>query len=72
MFTLQCTLQKPTLFLKRKPNDIHTSAVNVHVKPLWEAKTNAQFSLYTYVVTTYYIFYLTKFDKSMTHEINMC
>jgi hypothetical protein len=54
------------------PNDIHTSVVNVHAKPLWEAKTNAKFILYPYVFASYNIFYLTKIDKSMTQEINMC
>jgi hypothetical protein len=65
-------ITKPKLFFKRKPNDIHTSVVNVHAKPLWEAKTNAKFILYPYVLASCNTFYLTKIDKSMTQEINMC
>lgn len=32
------------------------SVVNVHAKPLWEVKKNAQFILYPYVVPSYYTF----------------
>jgi len=69
LFVSQCTIWKPTLFLKRKPNDIQTIVFNIHVKPLREANTHAQFILDPYVTTDYYIFYLTKIDKSITQEM---
>jgi hypothetical protein len=36
-------IQKSTLFLKRKPNDICTNVFGIHVGPLWGANTNAQY-----------------------------
>ncbi len=41
LITLQCTLQKPTLFFKQKPNDIPTNVFNIHIGPLWEANVDA-------------------------------
>ncbi len=43
ILALQCMIQKPTLFLKHKPNDIQTNAFNIHAKPLWKTNTYAQF-----------------------------
>jgi hypothetical protein len=34
---LWSTFQKPTLFLKRKVNDIQTNVFNTHATPIWEA-----------------------------------
>jgi len=69
LFVSQCTIWKPTLFLKHKPNDIQTNVFNIHVRPLWEANTHAQFILDPYVVVVYYTFYLTKIDKFITQEM---
>jgi len=41
LFTSQCTLQKPTSFLKHKPNNIQINVFNIHLGLLWEAITNA-------------------------------
>jgi len=41
LLTLQCTLQKPTLFFKQKPNDIPTNVFNILIGPLWEANIYA-------------------------------
>jgi hypothetical protein len=38
---LQHTIQKPTLFLKRKPNDIHINVFGIHARPLWGANIDA-------------------------------
>jgi hypothetical protein len=43
-------IQKPTLFLKQKPNDIRTNVFGIYVKVLWEANTSAQYILDPYVV----------------------
>jgi hypothetical protein len=69
MIALQCTLCKPTLFFKHKPNDICTNVFNIHGRPLWEANTNRQFTLNPYDIVAYCISYLTKVDKYVTHEI---
>jgi hypothetical protein len=71
LFALQFAIWKPTLFLKCKPNHIWTNAFSIHVGPLWEANTNAQFILYPYATTTYCSFYLTKVDKSITREMRI-
>jgi hypothetical protein len=42
--------------------------INKHVGLLWEANTNAQYILNPYVAATYYIYYLTKVNKSMTKK----
>jgi hypothetical protein len=60
LLTLQCTLQKPTLFFKQKPNDIPTNVFSIHIGPLWEANINAQYILNSYAIASYCIFYLTK------------
>jgi len=54
---------------KHKPWDIHTNIFNIHVRPLWEANTNAQFILDPNVVVIYCIAYLTKIDKFVTCEM---
>jgi len=69
MIALQSTLCKPTLFLKHKPNDICRNVFNIHGKILWDANTNAQFILNPYDIAAYCIYYLTKVDKYVTHEI---
>jgi hypothetical protein len=63
LLALQCTLWKPTLFLKCKPCDIRINSFSIHVGPLWEANIDAQYILDPYATTTYYISYLTKVDK---------
>jgi hypothetical protein len=42
---------------------------NIYAWPLWEANKNGQFILYLYVIVIYCISYLTKVDKSITHEM---
>jgi len=37
LFTLQCTLHKPTIFLKHKPNDIRINIFNTSVNPVHNA-----------------------------------
>jgi hypothetical protein len=69
MFALQCTLCKPTLFFKCKPNDIRTNVFSIHGRRLWEINTYAQFILDPYVVVACCISYLTKVDKYVTHEM---
>jgi hypothetical protein len=38
-------IQKPTLFLKRKPNDIYINGFGIHARPLWGTNTDAQYIL---------------------------
>jgi len=37
IFALWSIFKKPTLFLKRKVNDIPTNSFNIHATPIWEA-----------------------------------
>ncbi len=53
-------LQKLTLFLKWKPNDIWTNVYNTHGGPLCEANI---------VVASYCTSFLTEVDKSITQEM---
>jgi hypothetical protein len=69
LLTLQCTLWKPTLFLKCKPCDIRINSFSIHVGPLWEANTNAQYILDPYATIIYHIFNLTKVDKFLMKEM---
>jgi hypothetical protein len=69
LLALQCTLWKPTLFLKRKPCDVYINVFSICVGPLWETNTYAQFVLNSYVVITYCISYLIKVDKFVTREM---
>jgi hypothetical protein len=69
LFALQCTIHKPTLFFKHKPNDIRTNIFSIYVGTLWEANNNAQFIFDPYADVAYYIFYLTKIDKYVTQKM---
>jgi hypothetical protein len=69
LLALQCTIQKLTLFLKHKPNDIQTNVFSIHARLLRETNINAQFILNPYITITYCTFYLTKVDKYMTREM---
>jgi hypothetical protein len=62
-------LQKPTLFLKCKPCDIHTNSFNIHVGPLWEENKYAQYILNPYVIAAYCTFVITKGDKFVMKEM---
>jgi hypothetical protein len=59
------------LFLKHKWNDIRTNAFSIHVGPLWEINIDAQFIVDPYTLVVYYIFYLTKVDKSIMWEMQI-
>ncbi len=61
LLALQCIIQKPTLFLKHKPNDRQTNVFSIHAGPLWEINIDQQFILNPYAILVYFIFYLTKF-----------
>jgi hypothetical protein len=41
LLALQCTLQKPTLFLKCKPDDICTNIFSIHARLLCETNIDA-------------------------------
>jgi hypothetical protein len=69
LLALWSTLQKPTLFLKCKPCDIHTNSFNIHVRPSWEANTYVQYILDPYAIISYYTSYLIKVDKFMMKEM---
>jgi hypothetical protein len=58
---LRSNVQKPTLFLKCKVNDISTNVFNIHVRPIWKANTNVLY--YPYFVAIYCTSYLTKVNK---------
>jgi hypothetical protein len=71
ILALCSTLQKPTLFLKRKANDIQTNVYGRHAKPLWEPNIDAQFILDPYVGVSYCTTYLTKVDKSIPQKMQL-
>jgi hypothetical protein len=56
-------IQKLTLLLKQKPNDICTNGFGIHARPLWGANIDAQYILDRYATTLYYTYYLTKKDN---------
>jgi hypothetical protein len=43
---LRSIVRKPTLFLKRKVNDIQINVFSIYVKPIWEANTNVILSIF--------------------------
>ncbi len=69
IFALWSTLQKPTLFLKHKVNDIQTNVFNIHERSIWEANVDAQYVLDPYFATTYCTSYFTKVNKYVTQEM---
>jgi hypothetical protein len=66
ILALRSRLQKPTIFLKWNPIDIHTNSYGNFVGKLWQANIYAQFILNPYAITSYYTPYLTKVDKNIT------
>jgi hypothetical protein len=71
LFALQCTIWKPSLFLKHNPNDIQTNAFNICAWLLCETNIDAQFILDPCIVIIYCTFYLTKVDKYVTQELQI-
>jgi hypothetical protein len=69
LLALRCTLQKPTLFLKRKPCDIRTNWFSIHARCLWETNIDARYILNPCAAATYYTFYLTKVEKCLTKKM---
>jgi len=68
---LQYVIQKPTLFLKCKPNDICTNVFGIYARALWETNIDAQYILDPYATTSYFMFNLTKIDKFVTQEMKI-
>jgi len=62
-------LKKPTNFLQRSCKDIGRNSFGICVGNLWQVSMDVQFILYPYVVISYYTYYLTKIDKTITREL---
>jgi hypothetical protein len=60
---------KPTIFLLRLCKDIWTNPFAIHVGNLWQANTDVQFILDTYVVASYCTSYLTIINKTVTKKL---
>jgi hypothetical protein len=69
MLALRSKLQKPIIFIKRNPIDIHTNSYGKFVSKLWQANSDAQFIIDPYAIASYYTSYLTKIDKNVTQEL---
>jgi len=70
ILALRSKLQKPTIFLKWNPKDIHKNAYRRLVGKLWQSNTNTQFILDLYVTISYCTSYVTKIDKNVTQELH--
>jgi hypothetical protein len=63
---IQSTLKQATIFLKRKLSHIWNNGFSKDMSIMWNANTDAQYVLNSYVVASYCTSYMTKVDKSMT------
>jgi hypothetical protein len=66
MLALRFKLQKPIIFKKWNPIDIHTKSYGKFVSKLWQANIDAQFILDPYTIASYCTSYLININKNVT------
>ena len=69
---IQCTLRKPTLFLKQKLSHIWNNNFSKDMQVMLKANIDVQYMLNAYAIASYYTSYMTKIDKSMTSAFRKC
>ena len=63
---IQSSLSSPTIFLKRKPNELRVNNYNSACLSAWRANMDIQFVLDVYACAMYIVSYISKAQKGMS------
>ena len=63
---IQSSLGSPTIFLKRKPNELRVNNYNSACLSAWRANMDIQFALDVYACAMYIVSYISKAQKGMS------
>ena len=66
LLAVQSSLKSPTIFLKRKPNELRINNYNAACLSAWRANMDIQFVLDVYACAIYIVSYISKAQKGMS------
>jgi hypothetical protein len=66
LLAIRSTLKAPTIFLKRKPNELRINNYNAACLSAWRANMDIQFVLDVYACAIYIVSYISKAQKGMS------
>ena len=66
LLAIRSSLQAPTIFLERKPNELRVNNYNAACLSAWRANMDIQFVLDVYACTMYIVSYISKAQKGMS------
>ncbi|CAB3987663.1 Hypothetical predicted protein [Paramuricea clavata] len=66
LLAVQSSLKTPTIFLKRKPNELRINNYNAACLSAWRANMDIQFVLDVYACAIYIVSYISKAQKGMS------
>ena len=66
LLALRSSLNSPTVFLKRKPNELRINNYNAPCLSAWRANMDIQFILDVYACAVYIVSYISKAQKGMS------
>lgn len=66
LLALRLSLNSPTVFLKRKPNELRINNYNAPCLGAWRANMDIQFILDVYACAVYIVSYISKAQKGMS------
>ena len=66
LLAIRSSLKTPTIFLKRKPNELRINDYNAACLSAWRANMDIQFVLDVYACAVYIVSYISKAQKGMS------
>ena len=66
LLAIRSSLQAPTIFLERKPNELRVNNYNAACLSAWRANMDIQFVLDVYACAMYIVSYISKAQKGMS------
>ena len=66
LLSIRSSLQAPTIFLERKPNELRVNNYNAACLSAWRANMDIQFVLDVYACAMYIVSYISKAQKGMS------
>ena len=66
LLAVRSSLNAPTVFLKRNPNELHTNNYNPACLNAWRANMDIQYVLNVYACAVYIVNYISKAQKGMS------
>ena len=66
ILAIRSSLNRPTIYLKRKPNELRINNYNAACLSAWRANMDIQFVLHVYACAMYIVSYISKAQKGMS------